>query len=179
MKIEVQVVVAFTVTAALTAAASYPAIARAASVGAPFRSYSGHQCKGLGVAYTTAGAHLGNPGVQNLGLTTAFCPLVNDTSLPLNGATAPTVHLNGTFTVVSTSEQILAFACSLNATSGDDMRCGTGVPAPASGTTPQVTVDTTAWENRANDDGFFLYVNTSPVLGNGPNQAELWSYDSE
>ena len=52
MKIEVQVVVAFTVTAALTAAASYPAIARAASNGGAFRSYSGHQCKGPAIAYT-------------------------------------------------------------------------------------------------------------------------------
>jgi hypothetical protein len=181
MKIEVQVVVAFTVTAALTAAASYPAIARAASNGGAFRSYSGHQCKGPAIAYTLNGAQVGVVGAATSvqGLTTAFCPLVNDTGLPLNVTPSPTVHLNGTFSFAGPADQIHVEPCSLNAMTGNDMSCGRPTSASA-GTQQLVILNTDIWTGRADNDGYFLYVNVDGNgVGTSDNTAELWSYDSE
>jgi hypothetical protein len=165
MKIGIQVLFGFTVTAALTAIASYPAIARAATFR---RSYAAHQCSGPSLVYTKSGAEVGNQGGA-----IAFCPLINDTSLLLNATTPPTVHLNGTFSL--TGDQMLVEACSLSSSVAN---CGTTLTPSNSSAPQQLTfMDLTAWTGQPDTAGYFLYVNVS-VPGFQGNTAELLSYDS-
>jgi hypothetical protein len=178
MTINIKIFLGFTTAAALSAIASYPAIARAAT----FRTYSAYQCGGPSIGYDLTGT--GGIQVGNRGGDLAFCPLINDSAIPLNTGLIQ-VHLNGNFVVTEAAgnnndpNPFIVGACAVDST-GNNWSCG-AIQVTNSGNQP-VLVNVATWNGRSNDDGFMVYVNTENSSVNeesSGNNATLWSYDSE
>jgi hypothetical protein len=139
------------------------------------RSYSAFACtRGaqLPLPYTLSGAEVGNQGGD-----VAFCPLMSDSTLPLNGLPSPTVFLNGDFTIATGlggggSIPITVEGCFIDSQTGSGMNCG--VSTTVSTGNQRVRVETRTWAGQNEDDAFFIYVD----VGN-ENFATLWSYDTE
>jgi hypothetical protein len=103
---------------------------------------------------------------------------VNDSTFPLNSSPAPTVFLNGDFTIGNgVSVPITVEVCAIDSQTGSSMNCGPTTTMSSGNQQVAVPVNPTQWVGLSDDDGFFIYVDTGSNTFN--NSATLWSYETK